>query len=159
VSGNSKLDVGVIRKPHKTRGFQSQKVSPYVSFQSVLLMVLAFPALGDLLTQVSTFGIISAQLVFLGIAWRAIRQRNLALHRAYMIRVFALGLSVSTARIVIESASFLRETPFEQVFVPASVIGVLLNVILAEALIAFGQGANAKRPYRETWRAKRKTPA
>jgi uncharacterized membrane protein YozB (DUF420 family) len=134
-------------------------LSAVISGLGVLLMVLAFPALGGLLTQVSTFGIISAQFVFLGIAWHAIRQRNLALHRAYMIRAFALGLSVSTARIVIESAAFLWGTPFEQVFVPASIIGVLMNVILAEALIAFGQGTNTKRPYRETWRAKRKTPA
>jgi len=106
-----------------------------VSGVSVLWLVLVFPAIGELLTQFVTFVVISALIDFLVLAWRAAQKRDFRLNRTFMIRAYAIALSVSSAGIFIELADWLFGVPFLRSFVPASALGVALNVVVAELIL------------------------
>lgn len=122
------------RRLHRWLG-RAFMASGFLSGIGVLWMVVVFPAVGGLLTQVVTFVIVGGMLGFMAHAWRAIRARRLAVHRAAIIRAYALGLSVSTARIVIDLAAWLWSTPFLDSFVFASALGVGVNVAVAEVIL------------------------
>lgn len=104
----------------------------------LLWMVVVFPALGGLLTQVVSFILVGALLLFMFVAIRAARGRQFERHRAYMMRSYAIALSVSTARIFIEAADLVFQVPFEMSFVTASAIGVIVNLIAAEWIVRYG---------------------
>ena len=104
----------------------------------LLWMVVVFPALGGLLTQVVSFILVGALLLFMFVAIRAARGRQFERHRAYMMRSYAIALSVSTARIFIEAADLVFQVPFEVSFVTASAIGVIVNLIAAEWIVRYG---------------------
>lgn len=106
-----------------------------VSGAGVLWMVLVFPAIGGVLTQVVTFCVVGAMLVFMGYAIHAVRKGHIAAHRSAMIRAYALGLSVSTARVFIEAGEVFFGLGFMQTFVIASGLGLGLNVVLAEVIL------------------------
>lgn len=110
-------------------------ISGVLSGFGVLWMVLVFPALGGLLTQVVTFVLVFSMFAFIGIAVQAIRSRQVARHRDFMMRAYAIALSVSTARIFIELADLLFGLPFEASFVVASAAGVVVNSSLVEWII------------------------
>jgi uncharacterized membrane protein len=103
---------------------------------AVLWMVLVFPAVGGLLTQVVTFVLVGAMLALLGFAWRSARMRAFARHRAAMMRAYAIGLSVSTARIFIELSAWGFGLGFVDTFVIASALGVALNIAVVEWVLA-----------------------
>ena len=104
----------------------------------LLWMVVVFPALGGLLTQVVSFILVGALLLFMFIAIRAARRRQFERHRAYMMRSYAIALSVSTARIFIEAAELLFQIPFEASFVAASAAGIIVNLIATEWIVRCG---------------------
>ncbi|WP_439109671.1 DUF2306 domain-containing protein [Lentibacter sp.] len=106
--------------------------SGLVSGIAVIAMVVVFPAVGGLLTQVATTIIVLAMIGFLFGAYQAARHKQFVRHRAMMIRAYALGLSVSTARIFIELAEHFAAISFEDSFTLASAIGVGLNIVVAE---------------------------
>ena len=122
------------RRPHRWLG-RAFMASGFLSGIGVLWMVVVFPAVGGLLTQVVTFVIVGGMLGFMAHAWRAIRARRLAAHRAAIIRAYALALSVSTARIFIDLAAWLWSTPFLDSFVFASALGVGVNAAVAEVIL------------------------
>ncbi|WP_390912347.1 DUF2306 domain-containing protein [Pseudosulfitobacter sp. SM2401] len=101
----------------------------------VCWMVIAFPALGGLLTQAVTFVLVAVMIVFMGLSIHAIRARKLVRHQAFMMRAYAIALSVTTARIFIDAAKWLFDLPFETTFVIASSLGVILNCTFVEMLI------------------------
>lgn len=98
-------------------------------------MVLAFPAVGRLLTQAVTFALTLAMIALMIHAWRAARLRRFAAHRDAMIRAYALGLTVSTARIFIDAADHFLAIPFEQSFTICSTIALILNLTVTERAI------------------------
>ncbi len=102
---------------------------------AVLWMVLVFPAVGGLLTQLGTFGVVAALFACFWLAVVAVRSRQIARHRAFMIRGYALALSVSTARIGINLSELIWGTAFEISFVPASILGASVNIIVAEYVV------------------------
>lgn len=110
-------------------------ISGIVSGVGVLWMVIVFPALGGVLTQVVTFVLVFSMCAFMGIAVKAIRSRRTARHRDFMMRAYAIALSVSTARIFIELAELFFGLPFEASFVIASAAGVIVNSGIAEWII------------------------
>lgn len=104
----------------------------------LLWMVFVFPALGGLLTQVVSSLLVAALLIFLFVAIRAARGRRFERHRAFMMRSYAIALSVSTARILIEAAGILFLVPFEASFIAASAAGVVINLVTVEWAIRYG---------------------
>jgi uncharacterized membrane protein len=104
----------------------------------LLWMVVVFPALGGLMTQVVSFILVAALMIFLFLAIRAARRRSFQQHRAFMMRSYAIALSVSTARIFIEVSDFFFQMPFELTFVPASAAGVIVNLVAVEWIVRRG---------------------
>ncbi|UWQ18610.1 DUF2306 domain-containing protein [Jannaschia sp. M317] len=115
-----------------------------VSGLGVLWMVFAFPALGGALTQAVTCLLVTGMIASMTISVRAARRRRFRDHRAYMMRAYAVALSVSTARIFIEAADFAFDVPFEDSFVLASGLGVVVNLLVTE--VALWRGANHAGP-------------
>ncbi len=104
----------------------------------LLWMVVVFPALGGLLTQVVSSFLVAALLISMIVAIRAARGRRFERHRAFMMRSYAIALSVSTARILIEAAEILFQVPFEASFIAASAAGVVINLVTVEWAISYG---------------------
>ena len=123
-----------VRLFHRTSGF-SFIITGIVSSFGVMWMVIAFPAVGGLLTQAVTFALTLAMILLMGIAWRAIRNRNIQAHRKAMIRAFALGLTVSTARVFIEIAHYMFGIGFEERFTVCSALALVVNVAATERLV------------------------
>lgn len=99
-----------------------------MSCLGVMYMVLAFPALGGVLTQAVTFAICISMMAAMACAYHFARCRRFVLHLRAMRLAFALGLTVSTARIYIELANHLFSVPFEQSFTAASALGLVTNL-------------------------------
>ena len=95
---------------------------------------LVFPYGGAIEASASVvFGIYF--LASLALAYRAIRQRRIDVHRRWMIRAFAVGTGVGTIRLVIGlSQAFGFE--FDDVFGPAFWIAFVLHAVAAEAWLA-----------------------
>ncbi|MDC0656936.1 DUF2306 domain-containing protein [Leisingera sp. SS27] len=95
---------------------------------SVMYMVLVFPALGGVLTQAVTFAICISMMAAMACAYNLARCRRFVLHLRAMRLAFALGMTVSTARIYIELADQMMSVPFEQSFTAASAAGLVTNL-------------------------------
>lgn len=102
--------------------------SGFVSSLGVMHMVIVFPALGGFLTQGVTYAICLSMVAAMILAYRAIRRREVMLHMRWMRLAFALGLTVSTARIYITLADTVFSVPFEQSFTIASALGLATNL-------------------------------
>ncbi|MGC1497335.1 MAG: DUF2306 domain-containing protein [Sulfitobacter sp.] len=122
------------RKLHRMMG-RLFIISGFISAVAVIWMVFIFPAIGGALTQIATTGANLLMIAFLWDAWRNARAKRFARHRSSMIRAYAIGLSVSTARIFIHAGEWLFDLPFEASFTGASMIGVTLNIAVAEWVI------------------------
>ncbi len=103
-----------------------------VSAVAICIMVIVFPAIGGLLTQVVTIALNMAICAALTIAIAAARSRNIKLHRAFMIRAYAIALSVATARVFIWAAETALGLPFGSSFTIASGLGVVVNLAVTE---------------------------
>lgn len=105
---------------------------------SALLMSFAMPAIGGRTQAAATvlFGIFS--LIALGKGFWHIRKRQIALHREWMIRAFAIGLAVATIRPIVglffATSRLTGLTPHE-FFGAAFWTGFVLHLFAAEAWI------------------------
>jgi uncharacterized membrane protein len=105
---------------------------------SALIMSFAMPAIGGV-NQAAATTLFSLLFLFaLGKAVWHIRRCEIALHREWMIRAFAIGLAVATIRPIIgiffATSLFTGLTPRE-FFGTAFWIGFVLHLIAAEAWI------------------------
>lgn len=121
------------RQIHRTLG-RIFITSGILSSLGVMWMVIAFPAVGGLLTQAVTFALTFVMIGLMIHAVRAVRQANLHAHQTAMIRAYTLGLTVSTARIFIEAAEYFLALPFEQSFTMCSALALIVNTTVTERL-------------------------
>jgi hypothetical protein len=103
---------------------------------SALLFVPALPVFGSFATRFAIVFISLLFLVCLAQGYRRIRRREIALHREWMIRTLAIGLGISTFRVMIP---FLMMPPLNATFPEAWDTAVWLafavNLIIAELWI------------------------
>lgn len=71
-------------------------------------------------------------LVSLGLAFRAIRARNVRMHRRWMIRAFAVGLGVGMIRVWVGVFAGFQLLSLEESFAPAFWLGLSMHVIAGE---------------------------
>lgn len=71
-------------------------------------------------------------LVSLALAYRAIRARNVRMHRRWMIRAFAVGLGVGTIRLWVGLFAGFEILSLEASFAPAFWLGLSMHVIAGE---------------------------
>ena len=100
-----------------------------------LLAGVRLPAYAGSPTLIATlvFGVYF--LTALGMGVTRIRQRRVAEHREWMIRVFAIAIAVATIRAVVGLIQVFSELSFEEAFGPAFWIGFTVNALAAEAWI------------------------
>jgi len=105
---------------------------------SALVMSFAMPAVGGFNQAAATTLFALLFLVALGKAYWHILHRQIALHREWMIRAFAIGLAVATIRPIIgfffATSRLTGLTPYE-FFGTAFWIGFVLQLIAAEVWI------------------------
>jgi uncharacterized membrane protein len=103
-----------------------------------LVMSIAMPAIGGVNQAASTFLFAILFLIALYKAYYCIRQRQIALHREWMLRAYAIGLAVATIRPIVGIffgvSRFTGLTPHE-FFGTAFWIGFVLHLVLAETYI------------------------
>ncbi len=105
---------------------------------TALVMSFAMPAIGGVNQAAATtlFGVLF--LYALSKAYIHIRRREIALHREWMIRTFAIGLAVTTIRPIVgvffATSSISGLTPHE-FFGTAFWIGFTIHLIVAESWI------------------------
>jgi hypothetical protein len=105
---------------------------------SALVMSFAMPAIGGLNQAAATTLFGSFFLFALGKAYWHVWRREIALHREWMIRAFAVGLAVATIRPII--GFFFATSPLtgltpREFFGAAFWIGFVLQLMAAEAWI------------------------
>ncbi len=74
-------------------------------------------------------------LVALVIAWRAAIRRKIDVHRAWVIRAYAIGLSLSTTRLYFIPAYLIHGNPTEFEAATVTWIGFCLNCLVAEWIV------------------------
>ena len=102
---------------------------------TALVMSLAMPAIGGALQAAATTVFSIYFLFALGRAFRHIRRRQIAAHRAWMIRAFAIGLAVATIRPIVGlffATSALSGLGPGQFFGIAFWLGFLLHLLASE---------------------------
>lgn len=105
---------------------------------SALVMSFAMPAIGGV-NQAAATTLFSILFLFaLSKAFWHIRRREIALHREWMIRAFAIGLAVATIRPIV--GIFFATSPLtgltpREFFGMAFWIGFVLHLVAAEAWI------------------------
>ncbi len=88
-------------------------------------------------------------LASLAIAYAAIRRRDIAAHRRWMIRAFAVGLAVGTIRIWIGLFEAFAVMSFRDAFGVAFWISFVMHAIAAEVYVRWRPSANGSaRPTR-----------
>lgn len=76
-------------------------------------------------------------LICLGLAVFRIRRREVAAHRQWMIRAFALGLAVTTMRPMVGILTVLTGLPFSEALGISFWLAFSLHMVLAECWISF----------------------
>jgi len=118
-------------------------VAALVGGITALVFVWRLPVFGSLSTKVGVVVTATLFLACLVQGYRSIRRRDIARHREWMIRAFAIGLGISTFRLLLP---FLMMPPISASFPEASDTVVWLsfaiNLITAEVWI----NVTRKRP-------------
>ena len=113
-------------------------VSAMIIGISALVMSFAMPAIGGVNQAAATTLFSILFLIALCKAFWHIRRREIALHREWMIRAFAIGLAVATIRPIVGiffATSPLTHLSPHEFFGIAFWIGFTLHLIAAEAWI------------------------
>ena len=107
-----------------------------------LVVNFLFPAFGGISTQ-SAVAFSSVLFLFLlSMAIRHILRKEVRQQREWMIRTFALAMSVATQRIFIALLTALTEFGFEEVFGTAAWLGLSINLVVAEVWINYTRASD-----------------
>lgn len=137
-------------------------VAALVGVVTALVFVPVLPVFGSLSTQVGVVFASSIFLVCLAQGYRTARRRDFVAHREWMIRTFAIGLGISTFRVLIP---FLMMPPIRASFPEAwdTVVwlGFSINAVAAEVWINLTRkrGQTASRATASTHKSAEHHPA
>lgn len=104
-----------------------------------------FPAFGGLSKYSANLVFGAALPISLALAYVAVRQRRIATHRAWMMRAYAIGLGVSTQRLLILPVALALGLPGDPWLGLLLWAGWLLNLAVVE-LILWRESAAGRRP-------------
>ncbi|HEV8132868.1 MAG TPA: DUF2306 domain-containing protein [Acidobacteriota bacterium] len=102
---------------------------------SSMAIAVRFPAWGGSSTAVATYFFGLLFLFCLARAYYYIRRKQIPLHREWMIRAFAIGLGVSTIRVVLILIQVVWHLKSYEAFPTAFWLGFSVNLIAAEVWI------------------------
>jgi uncharacterized membrane protein len=95
----------------------------------------AFPLRGGYFKRAAMVLFSLALLVALVIAWRAAVRRRIDLHRAWVVRAYAIGLSLSTTRLYFIPAYLIYGNPSEFEAATVTWLGFCINCLAAEWIV------------------------
>lgn len=110
-------------------------VSGLITAVSAIILNLVFPPVGGVFKSMAVYVFSVALFVSLLIALRAILRREIMRHRAWMIRSFAIGLSVSTMRVFFIPVYFLYGLPNDFTIGLGMWVGFVINIVVAEIIL------------------------
>ena len=114
-------------------------LATFAAISAVLALVVnfVFPAFGGISTQ-SAVVFLSVLLLFsLSMAIRHILRKEVRQHREWMIRTFALAMSVATQRVILILLRSLMGLSLEEVFGAAFWLAIGVNLVVAEVWINY----------------------
>jgi len=102
---------------------------------SAISMAMLFPVLVNQFVTSANLVFGGVLIVALVIAFCAILRRDIARHRAWMIRAYAIGLSIATMRLMF-GAVFLLSGDFKESYLPPLVwLTFILHIVVAELIL------------------------
>jgi uncharacterized membrane protein len=110
-------------------------VSGLITAVTAIVINTVFPPVGGLLKSLAVYIFSVALAISLIVALRAILRRDITRHRAWMIRAFAIGLSISTMRIFFIPAYMLFGIPSNFTIALGMWIGFIVNILVAEIIL------------------------
>lgn len=111
-------------------------VSGLITAVTAMTINIVFPPFGGLFKSLAVFIFSIAQIITLILAVHAILRRNTARHRAWMVRAFAIGLSISTMRFFFIPAFLVfGMKPTEFNISLGMWVGFLVNMFAAEIIL------------------------
>lgn len=111
-------------------------LSGLITATTAMTINIVFPPFGGLFKSLAVFIFSAAQIITLVVAVHAILQKNPVRHRAWMIRAFAIGLSISTMRLFFIPAFLVfGMAPTEFNISLGMWIGFLVNTFAAECIL------------------------
>jgi uncharacterized membrane protein len=99
---------------------------------TALVINFSFPPFGGQFKSLAVIIFSILELIVLGVALQAVRQRNFMKHRAWMMRAFAIGLAISTMRLFFIPAYLLFGVPNDLTVALGMWIGFLVNTLIVE---------------------------
>jgi uncharacterized membrane protein len=129
-------------------------VAALVGVVTALIFVQRLPVFGDLSTNVAIVFAGSLFVIALVQGYRTIRRREIAKHREWMIRCFAIGLGISTFRVLIPLLMLPPiEASFSEAWETVAWLGFAINIVAAETWINLTRKqpleVTLRRPVRE----------
>lgn len=94
-----------------------------------------FPLRGGYVKRAAMVLFSLAMLVALVLAWRAAVQRRIDLHRAWVIRAYAIGLALSTTRLYFIPAYLIYGNPSQFEAATVTWAGFCINCVVAEWIV------------------------
>ena len=140
------------RQWHRRLGYV-YLVSALVIGLSALVMSVGMPAIGGITQAIATTLFALLFLFALGKAYWHVLRREIARHRVWMIRAFAIGLAIATIRPIIGlffATSRVSGLTPQQFFGVAFWIGFVLHVVAAELWIRWTRPHMRIAPAAET---------
>jgi len=111
-------------------------LSGLITAISAIAMAILFPVIVNHFTTAANLTFGGALFIALIIAFHAIKNRDITRHRAWMIRAYAIGLSVATMRIFFGGV-FVIFGEFNDAYLPSLVwLTFLLHIAIAELILA-----------------------
>ena len=100
-----------------------------------IVMAYELPGFGGFSSTLASWTLgLTIIICLLRALWCAVT-RQIALHREWMLRAFAIGLAVGTQRLLISIFMGFQAAPFEEIFAPTLWLGLVLNLIIVETWI------------------------
>jgi len=124
----------MLPKFHKLCGYTFVAASVAIAF-SALVMNATLPGVGGMLKQASNVVFSVALLVTIATALRAILRGDVVVHRAWMVRSYAVGMGVATQRLLLMPLAAVWG-PLDDVVIGVMVwVSWLLNLAVAELIL------------------------
>lgn len=105
-----------------------------------------FPLRGGYVKRAAMVLFSLAMLVALVLAWRAAVRRRIDLHRAWVVRAYAIGLALSTTRLYFIPAYLMYGNPSQFEAAAVTWAGFCINCLVAEWIVRRSRRTQTEKP-------------
>lgn len=105
-----------------------------------------FPLRGGYVKRAAMVLFSLAMLVALALAWRAAIRRRIDLHRAWVVRAYAIGLALSTTRLYFIPAYLMYGNPSQFEAATVTWAGFCINCLVAEWIVRRSRRTQREKP-------------